>query len=766
MAGMATINGSPTGGANPWVDSLVWGAAWTGNTAGKVKITYAFKSGLDPRPQIDPSTGKIWAADEAQAVRNAIAAWEAVANVDFVEVSPFSSGTDMWFWLGDEAAMEGNYGFAEVPDPENNQNTPLYMVLNYEKPEWTEAARKQGGFSYAVILHELGHALGLAHPHDGGTQTTGTIFPGVTGEFDSYGDRNLNQGVFTTMSYNDGFPTRFPQHNSPNFGNQATPMALDVAAVQAIYGASTTAYHSGNDNYVLPLANSNGIGWINIWDTGGIDTISCGLTTQPVLINLAPPNLDGSPTAYVSSVQGVVGGFTVSYGVVIEIAYGGNGNDNIAGNSADNYLVGRAGNDQINGWSGKDTLSGGLGNDTLNGGSNYDTVTYSQLQVAVNANLTRGSALSTTESGHDTYVSIEHLTGGAGNDWLTGDFNKNTLRGGAGNDRLDGGSVESADLLVGGTGNDTYIVDSSNDNMTEYAGEGTEIVYSATAVSSRGSDLGNAAYIGNYVENVTLTGASSSWVWANNLANTINGNGADNQLWGLAGADIMRGGAGDDYLNGGTGADWLLGGADNDSYRLDSTNDKIHEDAFSGDDLVYSSVSVSFSGADYGSFAYIGSQVEDVVLTGAKNIEVKGNSQNNIMVGNTANNRLAGGAGQDILDGNLGIDTLVGGTGADEFRFTTAISNGTSDILTDFETSMDKIVLDSNSVFFAFTTSLTADQFAFGSVALDSNDFALFDQSNGFLRYDEDGSGGIAAIHFATVTVIGGPLSFEDFIVI
>ena len=36
---------------------------------------------------------------------------------------------------------------------------------------------EQGGFGFITIIHELGHALGLAHPHDKGGSSS--VFPGV-----------------------------------------------------------------------------------------------------------------------------------------------------------------------------------------------------------------------------------------------------------------------------------------------------------------------------------------------------------------------------------------------------------------------------------------------------------------------------------------------------------------------------------------------------------------------------------------------------------
>ena len=62
-----------------------------------------------------------------------------------------------------------------------------------------------GGFSYEVILHEFGHAHGIAHPHDTGGGSE--VMLGVTGRAGSLGVYDLNQGVYTVMSYNDGWET-------------------------------------------------------------------------------------------------------------------------------------------------------------------------------------------------------------------------------------------------------------------------------------------------------------------------------------------------------------------------------------------------------------------------------------------------------------------------------------------------------------------------------------------------------------------------------
>ena len=140
-----------------------------------------------------------------------------------------------------------------------------------------EGGLRVGGYGFGTMVHELGHGLGLAHPHDHGGGST--IWPGVTGLFDSYGTNNLNQGIFTVMSYNPGWDqAQDPSDNGLiTDGYVAGPMAFDIAAIQYLYGANMS-YHTGADTYTLPDVNAPGTYWTSIWDAGGIDQIVYGGT--------------------------------------------------------------------------------------------------------------------------------------------------------------------------------------------------------------------------------------------------------------------------------------------------------------------------------------------------------------------------------------------------------------------------------------------------------------------------------------------------------
>jgi hypothetical protein len=231
----------------------------------------------------------------------------------------------------------------------------------------------RGGFMYAVLLEELGHGLGMAHPHDEGG--TSTILEGVTAPVGSYGVGDLNQGVYTMMGYTEGWPAG-PYGDQyfdgtyiyvNDFGYEATPMALDVAVLQSKYGANL-GHAIGDDVYSLPEGNGMGAFFTCIWDAGGTDRLQYG-GAQDANIDLRPATLLGEAGGggYISSAAGIRGGFTIAAGVVIEQAMGGWGNDRITGNGAANLLAGNEGDDWLLGGAGDDTIEGGDGNDLLCG---------------------------------------------------------------------------------------------------------------------------------------------------------------------------------------------------------------------------------------------------------------------------------------------------------------------------------------------------------------------------------------------------------------
>ena len=295
--------------------------------------------------------------------------------------------------------------------------------------------------------------------------------------------------------------------------------------------------------------------------------------------------------------------------------------------------------------------------------------------------------------------------------------------------------------MIGGAGNDTYLVDSSLDVVVEAAAAGTDSVNSTV----------------NYVlsantENLTLLGTSLSGT-GNDLANVITGN---------TGANTLDGGAGNDTLDGGAGNDTLSGGAGDDTYVVDSTLDVVVEAAAAGTDTVSSSVNY-----------VLGTNVENLNLVGtaatavgnALANSITGNAANNTLDGGIGNDTLSGGDGSDSLSGGSGSDRLVGGTGLDLFVFNTALAADNIDSITDFVAG-DRLELN-RGIFSALSagTTLTAAEFLSGAglvAATTAQQRILHDSTTGALRYDSDGNGVAAAQIFANLN-LGVVLSAADF---
>jgi Ca2+-binding RTX toxin-like protein len=248
----------------------------------------------------------------------------------------------------------------------------------------------------------------------------------------------------------------------------------------------------------------------------------------------------------------------------------GNDIDNVIdGGAADDSLAGGAGSDMLRGGGGDDLLDGGAGLDTMIGGSGNDRyyVDSTSDSIIENANegfdraiVAAGVSLFTLPANVEALFCLgssafsgygndldNDLFGGSGDDLLFGGLGRDSLAGGAGNDRLYGGSG-LANTLIGGIGDDSYVVEAAGDSVVEQAGEGTDRVLTA---------LASYALAAN-VENLFYTGSGSF---------TATDNGLNNVIVGGSGADLFHFGAGSDQIFGGDGDDvydHYPAGGDND----------------------------------------------------------------------------------------------------------------------------------------------------------------------------------------------------------
>jgi serralysin len=185
-----------------------------------------------------------------------------------------------------------------------------------------------------------------------------------------------------------------------------------------------------------------------------------------------------------------------------------------------------------------------------------------------------------------------------------------------------------------------------------------------------------------YGNSLNLSGDdnANTLTWTSASAVVLDGGDGDDSLTGGNGNDRLVGGNGDDTLDGGKGADTLIGGDGKDTYVIDNAKDVIIEDGSDDWDAVQASVSWT-----------LGSNLEDLTLTGTGNINGTGNTLDNYITGNTGKNVISGGDGDDALDGDSiyaedgegnqiqvgdGVaDTLIGGKGNDVY-FVNLIKQG------------------------------------------------------------------------------------------
>lgn len=407
-------------------------------------------------------------------------------------------------------------------------------------------------FDIAVLVHEMCHAVGIAHPFESGHGTT--ALGGVVRPTD-LGDNELNTSYWSVMSYGNGMPEVLDLPLGTPIPSIST---FDIAALQSLYGTNDSS-HSAATAWGIPSEI------VAIWDGGGFDSIDFSGANSACLIDLRSAPIDGSPESggyksYSPSAE-FAGAYLISQGVEIESAYGGSGNDILRGSALDNLIDGGDGDDQLYPGTGSNYLLGDEGKDTfyleavgvwgsgfyarnvgvegetgsnqslslegrnrfeslLNGGNDVDTLTLTDeddaffLHDALSGlhELIETDADSSASQTAPRIESIEKINGGGGDDLIdltSTDFSlagqDMTITGGPGNDILWAGSGD--DRLEGGDGNDQLFGGAGSDTL--HGGSGADVFQFTD--SSGIDEVADFDLNEDRIELLVSTGASSVW---------------------------------------------------------------------------------------------------------------------------------------------------------------------------------------------------------------------------------------------------------------
>lgn len=343
-------NGKPILALEQVIQQLTRGnTAWNGignnpvPRAGLGTITFGFFETAAQVYSSEQSQFQPLSLAQREAVRTAFAIWGELINVTFVEGTPSTADIN----IGNLNTTEDYFSaYANLPS-RSLIGGDIWISTN-------AATNQQVGLSepgFRTLLHEMAHALGISHP--GNYNATA----GQTLTYEANAEYFQDSLQYTIMSY---FPSSSTGAVRTSFA--ATPLAHDIAAIQSIYGANMTTRtgdttygfnsSAGRDAYDF-TRNTNPV--VAIWDAGGRDTLDLSGWSSDSKIDLMPgASSDGG---------GQTTNIQIAFGVTIENAVGGGGNDTIGGNDANNVLRGGGGNDVLNGLMGTDREEGGAGAD-------------------------------------------------------------------------------------------------------------------------------------------------------------------------------------------------------------------------------------------------------------------------------------------------------------------------------------------------------------------------------------------------------------------
>ena len=327
----------------------------------------------------------------------------------------------------------------------------------------------------ALVLHEIGHSLGLEHEISGVPTVMTPTLTAQTLQADDiegiqaiYGVQDNSQWVYELPNGQTDFTITYSSPGITLTGNSNSNRLTGTDAAESFKG------NAGDDKIFANGGNDTLVGG------AGNDTLEAGTGNDAIWA--------GTDDAGADYLKGAAGNDTLG---------GGRGDDIGLGGQGDDVVYGGAGHDSLFGEAGADTVWAGSGNDSVYGGSESDVIGGGA-----------GADLLFAGAGNDVlYASTEAdvVQGGHGNDLLYG---------GAGNDTLDGGAQD--DELYGGAGADLFVfsIDHGNDVIGGFENNQGNIIDLQALNLNSFEDLSMKQAGSNVVVN---TGDGTITLWHTNL---------------------------------------------------------------------------------------------------------------------------------------------------------------------------------------------------------------------------------------------------------